>query len=80
MVDESLGKPNHYTIVMGDFSTQIGKRTNAKETITGKFGIGLRNETGDSLVELATLRKYKIMIPCFRRKQGGDGRGQAQTV
>ena len=25
-VDETLGKPNHYTIVMGDINAQIGKR------------------------------------------------------
>ena len=31
-VDETLGKPNHYTIVTGDFNTQIGKRTNPMET------------------------------------------------
>ena len=24
-VDEPLGKPNHYTIVKGDFNAQIGK-------------------------------------------------------
>ena len=29
-VDETLGKPNHYTIVMGDFIEQIGKRTSPR--------------------------------------------------
>jgi len=32
-----LAKPNHYTIVMGDFNAQIGKRTNPMETATLKF-------------------------------------------
>ena len=50
-VDETLGKPNHYTIVMGDFNPQIGKRTKAMETATGKFGLELRNERGDTLAE-----------------------------
>ena len=27
-VDETLGKANHYTIMMGDFNAQIRKRTN----------------------------------------------------
>ena len=31
-VDGTLGKPNHYTIVVGDFNVQIEKRTNAMET------------------------------------------------
>ena len=25
-VEETLGKPNHYTIVMGDFNAQIGNK------------------------------------------------------
>ena len=40
-VDETLGKLNHYTIVMGDFNVQIGKTTNHMETETGKFGLEL---------------------------------------
>ena len=32
-VDETLGKPNYYTIVMGDFNSQIRKRTNPMEQI-----------------------------------------------
>ena len=36
-VDETLRKPNHYTIVMGGFNAQIGKRINPMETATGKF-------------------------------------------
>ena len=47
-VDETLRKPHRYTIVMGDFNAQIGKRTNPMETATGKFGLGLRNERGDT--------------------------------
>ena len=50
-VDETIGKPKHYTIVKGDFNAQIGKRTNPVETATGTFGLELRNERGDTLVE-----------------------------
>ena len=63
-------KPNHYTIVMGDINAQIGKRTNPMETATGKFGLGLRNERGDTLVELETSRKYKNMNTMFQKKAG----------
>ena len=65
-----LGKTNNYTIVMGDFSAQIGKRTNPMETATGKFDLELRNERGDTLVEWATPWKYKIMNTMFRKKAG----------
>ena len=60
-VDVNLWKPNHYMIVMGDINAQIGKRANTMETATGKFGLELRNERGDTVVEWATSRKYKIM-------------------
>ena len=36
-VDETLGKPNHYTVVMGYFNAQIGKRTNPMVTATDKL-------------------------------------------
>ena len=33
-IDETSGKPNHYTTVMGNFKAQIGKSTNLTETAT----------------------------------------------
>ena len=39
---------------MGGFSAQIGKRTNPMETATGKFGLELRNDRSDMLVQWAT--------------------------
>ena len=40
------------------------------ETTTGKFGLELGNERGDTLVEWATSRKYKIMNIMFQKKPG----------
>ena len=56
-VDETLGKPNPYTMVIGDFNVQIGKRTNPVETATDKFWLEMRNERDDTLVECETSRK-----------------------
>ena len=56
-VDVTLWKLRHYTTVMGDFNAQIGKRTNPMETATGKYGLELTNERGNTLVEWATSRK-----------------------
>jgi len=42
-VDETLGKPNHYTIVKEDFNAQVWKRTNPMETV--KANLGLLSET-----------------------------------
>jgi hypothetical protein len=33
-IDQTSGKPNHYTTVMGNFKAQIGKSTNLTETAT----------------------------------------------
>ena len=67
-VDDTLGKSNHYTIVMGDFNAQLEKLM--YPMATGKFGLGLRNERGDTLVEWATPRKYKIINTVFQKKAG----------
>ena len=48
-VDETLGKPNHYMIVMGDFNAQIEKSTNPMETATDTFRLELRNKRGVTL-------------------------------
>ena len=79
-VGETLGKPNHYTIMMGDFNAQIGKRTNPMERATGKFALELRNERGDTLVEWTTPRKYKTMNTIFQKKAGRRGTLKAQSV
>ena len=75
-IDETLGKPNQYTVAMGDFYAEIGKRTNPMETATGKFGLELRNERGDTLVEWVTPRKDKIMNTtsrCRIRRKSPNG-------
>ena len=69
-VDETLGKPNDYMIVMGDFNAQTRKRTYPMETTTAKFGFELRNERGDTFVERATSRKYNILNTVFQNKAG----------
>ena len=53
-VDETLEKPIHDTIVMGDLNAQIGKIANLKETATRKCGLKLRKERVDNVVERAT--------------------------
>ena len=55
---------------MGYFNTQIGKRRNCIETVKGKFVLELRNERGDTLIEWATPRRYKIMNTMFQEKAG----------
>ena len=67
-IDKILEKQTHYTIVMGDFNAKVGGQTNTSEMATGCFGLGQRNESGDTLVEWATSNNFKIMKTQFQKK------------
>ena len=69
-IDNILEKQTHYTIVMGDFNAKVGGQTNTPERVTGCFGLGQRNERGDTLVEWATAKNFKIMNTQFQKKAG----------
>ena len=69
-IDKILEKQTHYTIVMGDFNAKVGGQTNTSEGATGCFGLGQRNERGDTLVEWATSNNFKIMNTQFQKKAG----------
>ena len=55
---------------MGDFIEKVGGQTNTSERATGCFGLGQRNERGDTLVERATSKTGKIMNTQFQKKVG----------
>ena len=55
---------------MGDFNAQVGGQTNTPEIATGCFGLGQRNERGDTLVEWATSKNFKVMNTQFQKKAG----------
>ena len=50
-IGKILEKQTHYTIVMGDFNAKVGGQTNTSKRATGCFGLGQRNERGDTSVE-----------------------------
>ena len=53
-IDKILEKQTHYTIVMGGFNAKVGGQTNTSVRATGCFGLGQRNERGDTRIEWAT--------------------------
>ena len=55
---------------MGDVNSKVGRQTNTSERATGCFGLGQRNERGDTLVEWATSKNIKIMNTQFQKKAG----------
>ena len=69
-IDTILKKQAHYTIVMGDFNAKVGGQTNTPERATGCFGLGQQNERGDSLVEWAASKNFKITNTQFQKKAG----------
>ena len=69
-IDKLLEKQTHCTIVMGDFNAKVGGQTNTSARATGSFGLGQRNERGDTLAEWATSRNFKIMNTPFQKKAG----------
>ena len=53
---------------MGDFNAKVGGQTNTSERATGCSGLDQRNERGDTLVEWATSKNFKIMNTQFQKK------------
>ncbi len=58
-IDKILEKQTHYTIVLGDFIAKVGGQTNTSERATGCFGLGQRNERGETIVEWATSKNCR---------------------
>ena len=58
-VDETLGKPNHYTIVMGDINAQIGKRIIHMETAAGKVGARIEKRKKRHLGRMCNIKKVE---------------------
>ena len=69
-IDKILENQTHYPIVTGDFNAKVGGQTNTSERATGCFGMGQRNERGDTIVEWATSNNFKIMNTQFQKKAG----------
>ena len=55
---------------MGDSNAKVGGQTHTTEMATGCFGLGQRNDRGDTLVEWATSNKFKIMNTQVQKKAG----------
>ena len=69
-IDNILDKQTQYTIVKGDLNAKVGGQTNTSERVIGCFGLGQRNEGGDTLVEWASSNNFKIMNTHFQKKYG----------
>ena len=52
----------------GDFNGQIGKEAVNYNSVHGRFGYGVRNESGDILLEFALAKELGIAKSIFRKK------------
>ena len=70
-IDKILENQTHYTNYCdGDFNEKVGGQTNTSARATGCFGLGQRNERGDTIVEWATSKNVKITDTQFQKKAG----------
>ena len=53
---------------MGDFNAKVGGQTNTSEMAIGCFGLGQRNERGDTLVEWPTSTNFMTKKTQFQKK------------
>ena len=60
-------RPAHYTIVMGDFNAKVGSQKTGEKSV-GKFGLGNRDDRGQTLAEFSESNKLRIMNTFFKRK------------
>ena len=63
-----MEQQTHFTNVMGNSNAKVGGQTNTPERPMKGVDIGKRKERGDSLVELATSKKFKILNTQFQKK------------
>ena len=68
---QSLGsdhdkEAHYYKVIMGDFNARVGLKE-ANDTVTGKHGLGQRNERGHRLVEFAECTNMYITNTFFKK-------------
>jgi len=57
----------YYTIVMGDWNGKIG-RNNPGNVSVGKYVIGIRNEAGERILELANTNNLKVANTFLKKR------------
>lgn len=57
------------TLVIGDFNAKIGQTRQVENLITGKYGLGQRNERGEKLINYAFEYKLAIVNTYFKKRK-----------
>lgn len=65
---ETMPNLNKIVIIMGDFNSQVGSKSNTEEYVLGNFSSGKRNENGQRLVDFAFAHNLKLMNSFFKKK------------
>ena len=73
-----LTPPNNVLFIIGDWNAKVG----SQETpgVTGKFGLGMRNEAGQRLIELCQENALVIANTLFQQHKRDSTHGHHQMV
>lgn len=61
---------NNKLLVMGDFNSQIGERSESEDSVLGPYGYGNRNERGEKLIDFCYANQLKIINTWFKKRKG----------
>ncbi len=65
LIDEEKG--SDHVVIMGDFNAVVGEGREDKEV--GSYGLGIRNDRGDKLVEFCKRRKFVVTNTWFKQEK-----------
>ena len=54
-------------VIMGDFNAKVGEDRNGWEEVVGKYGLGVRNEAGERMLEFCDSNELRIMNTWFEQ-------------
>eukprot|EP00794_Sanderia_malayensis_P013680 gene13680-15110_t len=69
MIEEEIrkGQGDDYVIVMGDLNATVGER--GEEGVAGKYGLGLRNDRGQMLLDFCKRNKLCITNTWYKHNK-----------
>lgn len=64
-----ISRKTHYKVVSGDFNAKIGQKSTTDSDNIGKFGLGIRNQRGDMLINYLNKENLYCLNTFFKKPQ-----------
>ena len=58
-----------HTFLIGDFNAKVSKRMDEVEEVIGSFGLGIRNDRGNTLINFLSQHRLYLMNSFFQKKE-----------